>query len=135
MPRNKMSKHFFSLDQMLYFVLRLMLYIYPGSFIILGPSWSWSYTHGSWIYKYLCNQWQSPLMWVRISIRVRYATLCDKVCQWLTTGQWFTPRSSINKTDCHDINEILLKVALNNIKQTKLYHILSCNVGHCGFLA
>jgi len=20
-----------------------------------GPSWSWSY--GSWIYNYLCNQW------------------------------------------------------------------------------
>ena len=45
------------------------------------------------------------------------------------------PVSSINKTDRHDINEILLKVALNTIKQTKLYHILSCNVGHCGFLA
>ena len=26
--------------------------------------------------------------------------------------------SSINKTDCHDITEILLKVALNTIKQT-----------------
>jgi hypothetical protein len=33
-------------------------------------------------------------------------------------GQWFslgTPVSSTNKTDCHDIPEILLKVALNNI--------------------
>jgi hypothetical protein len=38
------------------------------------------------------------------------------------TGRWFslvTPVSSINKTDCHDITEILLKVALNTIKQTK----------------
>ena len=26
--------------------------------------------------------------------------------------------SSTNKTDCHDITEILLKMALNNIKQT-----------------
>jgi hypothetical protein len=26
--------------------------------------------------------------------------------------------SSTNKTDCHDITEILLKVALNTIKQT-----------------
>jgi len=25
----------------------------------LGPSWSWSY--GSWIYNYLCNQCLSPL--------------------------------------------------------------------------
>jgi hypothetical protein len=40
-------------------------------------------------------------------------TLCDKVCQWLATGQWFspgTPVSSTNKTDRHDITEILLKV-------------------------
>ena len=45
-------------------------------------------------------------------------TLCDKVCQRLAAGQWFspgTPVSSINKTDSHDITEILLKVALNSI--------------------
>ena len=43
------------------------------------------------------------------------ATLCDEVCQWLATGRWFspgTPVSSTNKTDRHDITEILLKVAL-----------------------
>ena len=37
--------------------------------------------------------------------------LCDKVCQWLATGWWFswgTPVSSTNKTYCHDIIEILL---------------------------
>jgi hypothetical protein len=44
-----------------------------------GPSWPWSY--GSWIHSYLCNQCLSPLMlWVRISIRARCTTLCDKVC-------------------------------------------------------
>ena len=45
-------------------------------------------------------------------------TLCNKVCQWLATGWWFsqgTLVSSTNKTDCHDIAEILLQVALNNI--------------------
>jgi hypothetical protein len=45
-------------------------------------------------------------------------TLCDKVCQWLATGKWFspgTPASSTNKTDRHDIAVILLKVALNTI--------------------
>ena len=49
-------------------------------------------------------------------------TLCDKVCQCLATGQWFshgTPVSSTNKTDHHDITEIqknvLLKVVLNTI--------------------
>jgi hypothetical protein len=48
-------------------------------------------------------------------------TLCDTVCQRLVTGQWFspgTPVSSSNKTDHHNITEILLKVALNTIKQT-----------------
>ena len=44
--------------------------------------------------------------------------LCDKVSQWLAAGRWFspgTPASSTNKTDCHDITEILLKVVLNTI--------------------
>jgi hypothetical protein len=48
---------------------------------------------------------------------------CDKVCQWLATGPWFSPDppvSSTNKTDHHDITEILLKVALNTIKQTNM---------------
>jgi hypothetical protein len=36
----------------------------------------------------------------------------------LVTGQWFSPVPSTNKTDCHDITEILLKVVLNTIKQT-----------------
>jgi hypothetical protein len=40
---------------------------------------------------------------------------------WLATGRWFSPDppvSSTNKTERHDITEILLKVALNIIKQT-----------------
>ena len=45
--------------------------------------------------------------------------LCNNVCQWLVAGRWFspdTPGSSANKTDRHDITELLLKVALNTIK-------------------
>jgi hypothetical protein len=45
-------------------------------------------------------------------------TLCDKVCQWLATGQWLSPGTSTNKTDRHDITEILLKVTLNIITRT-----------------
>ena len=86
-----------------------------------GPSWSW--LHGSWIFNYLCNQCLSPLMlWVRISIRVRCTILCDTVCQWLATGRWFspgTPASSTTKTGRRDIIEILLKLALTTINQTK----------------
>ena len=40
---------------------------------------------------------------------------------WLVAGRWFppgTPVSSTNKTDRHDMNEILLKVALNTITIT-----------------
>jgi hypothetical protein len=39
------------------------------------------------------------------------------------SGLWFSPGtqvSSTNKIDCHDITEILLKVALNTINQTKI---------------
>jgi hypothetical protein len=86
-----------------------------------GPSWSWSC--GSWIYNYLCNQCLSPLtLKVRIPLRwgVLYTTLCDKVCQSLTTGQSFSLVSSTNKTDCHTKTEILLKVAFNTITLTPL---------------
>jgi len=38
-----------------------------------------------------------------------------------------TPVSSTNKADCHDITEILLKVALNTIKQT--YDLTSSKYG------
>ena len=66
------------------------------------------------------------ITWVRIPLRrgVLDTTLCDKVCQWPPAGQWFSPGttvSSTNRTDPHDITEILLKVALNNINQTN-YH-------------
>ena len=84
----------------------------------LGPSWPWSY--GSRIYNYLCNRCLWPLM-LRVRLRARCTTLCDKVCQWLAAGQWFspgTPVSSTNKTDHHDITEILLKVVWNTIKPT-----------------
>ena len=44
-------------------------------------------------------------------------TLCDKVCQWFAAGQWFSPGNQVfptNKTDRHNITEILLKVALKH---------------------
>jgi hypothetical protein len=45
-------------------------------------------------------------------------TLCDKVCQWLVTGRWFSsaaPSLSTKKADHHYITEILLIIALNTI--------------------
>jgi len=87
--------------------------------LLLGPSWSWSY--GSWKNNYICKQCLSPLtLWDRIPISrgVLDTTICDEVCQWLTTCRWFspgTPFPSTNKTDRHDRTEILLKMALNTI--------------------
>jgi hypothetical protein len=100
------------------FWLGIVAYLY-----VWGPLWPWSY--GSWTYNYMCNQCLSSLMlWVRILIRARYTTLCDKGCHWLPTGRWFSldpPDSSTNKTYRHDITEILLKVALNTIKQRNIF--------------
>ena len=53
--------------------------------------------------------------------RLNEFALCDKVCQSLVAGRWIspgTPVSSTNKTDLHDITEILLKVALKTITLT-----------------
>ena len=102
----------------------LILYFVNYMQLEWGSGWLWLY--GSWIYNYLCNQCLSPLMlWVSISIRARCTTLCDKVCQWLAIGRRFSlgpPVSYTNKTDRHDIAEILLKVALNTIsKPSNLY--------------
>ena len=54
------------------------------------------------------------------------ATLCDNVCQWLAASRWFSPGNPVsptNKTDRHNITEILVKVALNAINQTKPKYI------------
>jgi hypothetical protein len=62
-------------------------------------------------------------------------TLCDKVRQWLSTGLWISPSTlilSINKTDSHDITEILLKVALNTITLTPVLVMLITS--SCGSL-
>jgi hypothetical protein len=51
----------------------------------------------------------------------RLAAASDKVYQLLAHGRWFspgTPASSTTKTGCHDIAEILLKVALNTKNQS-----------------
>ena len=86
-----------------------------------GPSCPWSY--GSWIFNYPCNQCLPSLeLWVRIPFRwgVLDTTLCDELG---------TAVSSTNKTDRHDITEILLKVALNTITltpTTRYDRVLSC---------
>jgi hypothetical protein len=67
------------------------------------------------------NQIQSQCL-ANLILNVLDTKLCDKVCQRLVTDRWFSTGSlvsSTSKADCHDITEILLKVALNTINQTK----------------
>ena len=89
-----------------------------------GQSWSWLYY--SWIHNYICNQCISPLtLGVRITLMrgVLDILLCDKVYKWPAAGRWHPP-VSFNKTYRHDIDETLLKVALNN---TTLFSDVSLN--------
>ena len=69
-------------------------------------------------YHHWCCEFES-----RLGLGVQHYVI--KVCQWLATGQWFSlcpPVSSTNKTDRHDITEILFRVALNTIKkQTNIW--------------
>ena len=51
-------------------------------------------------------------------------TLCDKVYQWLATSKWFSLVFTTNKTDRHNITEILLKVASSTIKPTNQFYSL-----------
>jgi len=48
--------------------------------------------------------------------------LSDKVCLWFSLGPLIF---STNKTDRHNITEILLEVALDTIKQTNIYTLFS----------
>ena len=66
----------------------------------------------------------SPLTlwdWIPLRRGVLNTILCDKACQWLAAALLFSlgnAVSSTNKTDCHEITEILEKVALNTITIT-----------------
>ena len=94
----------------------------------------------SWIYNFLCNRCLSLLtLWIGIPIRwgVLDTTLCDKVCQLLATGRWFspvTPVFSTNETDRHDRTEILLKVSLYTIALTLFRCVLLLSLFHLHFI-
>ena len=80
-----------------------------------------------WIYNYLCNQCLSRLKFVSSfpahSEMYSIQHYMINVCQWLATCRWISLSSRTqvfftNKTDYHDITEILLKVVLNIITLT-----------------
>ena len=124
-------------ELLLWYLLTFLIYIYSvlqmfsyttyrpvyNASMVGGLSWSW--WDGSWIYNYVYNRCLSQLtLWVRIPLRrgVLDTVFCDKVCQWLAAGQWFSPGTSVsstNKSDPHDITEILLTVVLTTITLTR----------------
>jgi hypothetical protein len=104
----------------------VFIYIYglcrQGRYI-KGSSCPWFTT------TYALGVYHHCMLRVRIPLMARYTTLCDKICQWLAAGLWFSPGhlvSSINETDRHDITEILLKVALLDRKNVESGHMPSC---------
>jgi hypothetical protein len=99
--QDKLRKLSFSRVENLWLFLNRLLNVVLNHF--MGLSWTWSY--GSWIYNYLCNQCLSPLMlWVRILIRARCTTLCDKVVSDLQQVGgflqvlWFPPPIKLTAT-------------------------------------
>ena len=113
--------HLFSV---LCLILPVSLY-FPFSIVFSNISGNYFLLYVIWrCFFYRCSDFAyytiSMTSWVRTPPRrgAIDTTLCDKVCQWLAAGRRFslgTPDSSTNKTDCHDITETLLKVALNTI--------------------
>ena len=82
--------------------------------------------------------WQclsSPTLWVW-SCSGEVYKIQHYVCQWLAACQWSSLVSSSNKIVCHDIAEILLKVALNTITLTPLlyqwYWYIPTTIDTCG---
>jgi hypothetical protein len=84
--------------------------------IILFNVLNYGYLHFIYASLSICIDPRLELCIGKVSVCKTKANIKDdKVCQWLVTGWWFSPVSSKNKTDRHDITEILLKVALNII--------------------
>jgi hypothetical protein len=65
-------------------------------------------------------------VWIPLRWGVVNTTFCDKVCQWLATGRWFSPPIKLTAT----ITEILLKVASNTITLT-LTQLLNVHTTVC----
>jgi hypothetical protein len=87
-----------------------------------GPQFHQCYPRCIFFLECVCCVWQ-------YNVGLGLWCLCDNVCQWLVTGQWFslsTLVSSTNKTDRHNITAVLLKMVLNTINLT-LHYIVRHN--------
>jgi hypothetical protein len=83
---------------------------------------SWSSSYGTWIYNYLCNQCLSSLtlcVQARCTIIqhyvIKFVSDLRQVGGFLRVLRFPLDTNIGNKTDRHDITEILLNVALSSI--------------------
>ena len=103
--------------------------LYFKYFSVKGDIWNRDRDrHGSWIHNYLCNAIILQSVWLHISTNVVSSNPTQAKCTWYNI-LWKKNSvtfdrlvvffgymvSSINKTDHHNITDILLKVALNTI--------------------
>ena len=88
-----------------------------NAWLYSGPSWSYA----SWIKNYLCNLLITPKVESLNLTHGEVYSIQHYVMKFVSDLQQVNCFlqvllvSSSNKTDCHDITEILLKVALNII--------------------
>jgi hypothetical protein len=100
-----------------------MIVVLSTCYTLGGPLWSF----GSWIYNYLWNRFLSPLtLWLRIHCGEVYSIqhyVINFVSYLRHLGGFLLvlPISSNNKTNRHDITEILLKVVFKHHKPNLLY--------------
>ena len=93
------------------YLFTFVVILYLVLYLLLKGLWS----YGSWINLQLPMQ-SVPITSDVVSLKLDQGEVY--IIMWFTTGLWFSPGPSTNKTDRHNINEIVLKVALNIITQT-----------------
>jgi hypothetical protein len=99
-------------------VIFLSLLLHVITNLQRGSLWLWSC--GRWIYNYLWNQCE-------FESRSWQGVLDTTLCEMIVAGWCFSPGSplsSINKTDRHDITEILFKVVLSTLILTLFFYRL-----------
>ena len=112
-----------------YWILQFLTYVsFPKAKVLLPQAQVTIADFGYPVYTFwfYCSQHSYAInayhhWWCEFESR---STLSDKVCQWLATVRWFSPGTQVSSTNNIDppwYNEILLKVALSNIKQTSNY--------------
>ena len=109
-----------------YRILKSLTMVSFYSLTLVFKNWKYNSKKNIRLKVYFCKKnpmekyWKPQPHWIHfLKFNYYHISVWQGVLD--TTGQWFSPGtlvSSTNNTDCHDINEILLKMALNTITLT-----------------